>query len=264
MANIKTRFVAISSRKGGVGKTTTTILLATMIHYRTKLRVAIFDIDPQQSCISIREKDLRVLEYYRTSEPDNISMKRFHLLEKKGKGLYDIIDMGIPNEADEQEFYFATLEKYRTSNQYDIIFFDFPGWFEGTKSPEFTRLLARMNYVYVPYYPETSTGSTTVKYVNTLRKFLELGGESPLLGIGVFGWRFSKIAGRREFEGGLDKMRELGFPVFKNVVYDAFGVVNGRSTIFWFDFDGDKTLSGFLEEMLALLGFEFAKKEVVN
>ncbi|MCP5762177.1 ParA family protein, partial [Klebsiella pneumoniae] len=47
-------FIAFSSQKGGVGKSTFTTLVASLLHYRLGYNVAVFDCDfPQHSLMQM-------------------------------------------------------------------------------------------------------------------------------------------------------------------------------------------------------------------
>ena len=59
MKKEKELLVAIASQKGGVGKSVFTVLLASVLHYRKGLRVAVVDCDsPQHSIALMRERDM--------------------------------------------------------------------------------------------------------------------------------------------------------------------------------------------------------------
>src|SRR5690606_33701247 len=55
----RTKFIAFSSQKGGVGKSTFTTVTASLLHYQMGYNVAVFDCDyPQHSICQMRERDL--------------------------------------------------------------------------------------------------------------------------------------------------------------------------------------------------------------
>ena len=59
MKEEKELLVAVASQKGGVGKSVFTVLLASVLHYRKGLRVAVVDCDsPQHSIALMRERDI--------------------------------------------------------------------------------------------------------------------------------------------------------------------------------------------------------------
>src|SRR4051794_40124458 len=58
-----TKFIAISTQKGGGGKTTITELLASFFSYSAKKKVEIFDCDfPQYTLTKDRQDELKELE----------------------------------------------------------------------------------------------------------------------------------------------------------------------------------------------------------
>jgi cellulose biosynthesis protein BcsQ len=71
--------VCVANRKGGVGKTTTAVLLAQTLQDQSKVRVAVIDVDPQASAtLALGGDDLnvelsvRLLEKnHGQSDPDN-------------------------------------------------------------------------------------------------------------------------------------------------------------------------------------------------
>lgn len=62
-------YVAFSTQKGGAGKTTLTVLIASYLHYVKGKNVAIIDCDyPQHSIADMRERDFKMCEndeYYK-------------------------------------------------------------------------------------------------------------------------------------------------------------------------------------------------------
>ena len=56
-------FVALSNQKGGVGKSTLTVLLASYFHYHKAKNVLVVDCDyPQHSMMTMREWDIKNVE----------------------------------------------------------------------------------------------------------------------------------------------------------------------------------------------------------
>ena len=61
--NERTLKIAISSQKGGVGKSTCSILIASILHYLKNFNCAIVDADdPQHSIQVLRERDLAAVQ----------------------------------------------------------------------------------------------------------------------------------------------------------------------------------------------------------
>lgn len=66
-------YLAFSTQKGGAGKTTLTVLVASYLHYVKGYDVAVIDCDyPQHSIVEMRGRDLKMAkedEYSRHSFP---------------------------------------------------------------------------------------------------------------------------------------------------------------------------------------------------
>src|SRR5690625_7802023 len=80
--NQKTIFVAFSSQKGGVGKSTFTTLLTSTLHYRLGYNVAVFDADlPQHSLMKMKTRDLAMV--MENENLKRIAYKQFMSIKKK-------------------------------------------------------------------------------------------------------------------------------------------------------------------------------------
>jgi cellulose biosynthesis protein BcsQ len=78
----KTLKISFSTQKGGVGKSTMTTLLASVLHYRLGYNVLVLDCDfPQHSLGNMRDRDLKTVmqnEYHKRA-----AMKQFQSIDKK-------------------------------------------------------------------------------------------------------------------------------------------------------------------------------------
>lgn len=78
----KTLKISFSTQKGGVGKSTMTTLLASVLHYRLGFNVLVMDCDfPQHSLTNMRERDKRTImqnDYHKKA-----AMKQFQAINKK-------------------------------------------------------------------------------------------------------------------------------------------------------------------------------------
>lgn len=100
-ATKKTLKVSFSTQKGGVGKSTITILLASVLHYRLGYDVLVMDCDfPQYSLSNMRERDKKAImlnDYHKKA-----AMKQFQLINKKA---YPIIRCKAENAMEESNQY---------------------------------------------------------------------------------------------------------------------------------------------------------------
>lgn len=137
-ATKKTLKVSFSTQKGGVGKSTITILLAGVLHYRLGYNVLVMDCDfPQYSLSNMRERDKKAImvnEYHKKAV-----MKQFQLINKKA---YPIIRCKAENAIEESTRYIK-----QTTLVPDIIFYDLPGT-ANTKGVLTT--LKSMDFIFAP------------------------------------------------------------------------------------------------------------------
>ena len=114
----ETLYVAFSTQKGGVGKTTFTVLVASYLYYLKGYNVAVVDCDyPQHSISAMRKRDAEQVngdEYYK--------QLAFHQFNTLGKKAYPVL-CSSPDEA------IKTADEFLASAgmDYDVVFFDLPG-----------------------------------------------------------------------------------------------------------------------------------------
>ena len=89
--------VAFSTQKGGAGKTTLTVLIASYLYYVKGYSIAVVDCDyPQYSIVRMRERDIRMAtddEHYKA-----LAYGQFTRLDKK---MYPVIT-SVPDKVYEQ------------------------------------------------------------------------------------------------------------------------------------------------------------------
>ena len=92
----KTVFIAFSSQKGGVGKTTFTALVASTLHYRLGYNVVVFDADfPQHSLIKMKARDFAMVmenEFLKRGafkQFSTINKKAYQVIQHKAEGVLE-------------------------------------------------------------------------------------------------------------------------------------------------------------------------------
>ena len=134
----KTVFIAFSSQKGGVDKTTFTALAASTLHYRLGYNVAVFDADfPQHSLMKMKTRDLAMVmenEFLK-----RVAFKQFTTINKKAYPIIQHKAEGVLEAA--HDF----LES--ASVPVDFIFFDLPGT---VNTPGILKALAGMHHIFTP------------------------------------------------------------------------------------------------------------------
>lgn len=129
----KTKFVAFSTQKGGAGKTTLTVLVASYLHYVKGFDVAVIDCDyPQHSIVEMRDRDLKMAledEHYK-----RMAYEQFTRLEKKA---YPVVESNTKEAL-------ADAEYLLPQGDFDYVFFDLPGTIN---NEDLVHTLAQMDYI---------------------------------------------------------------------------------------------------------------------
>lgn len=131
-----TKVISVFSQKGGVGKSTISVLLANLFFFQSDLKVAIIDADyPQRSIFKRRQKELETINKDERLKKifDNIYTDR---------SPYPIIPADITNCKE-------TIKQLRSTGDFDFIFVDAHKRFalEGMKS-----FLSEVNYFLIPAF----------------------------------------------------------------------------------------------------------------
>lgn len=134
----ETLFVAFSTQKGGVGKTTFTVLAASYLHYLKGYNVAVLDCDfPQHSINAMRKRDTQQIEV-----DDYYKLMAYNQFKRLNKKAYPIICCS-PEDA------IASANNFLASTEvkFDVVFFDLPGT---VNSVGVLQSLANMDYIFTP------------------------------------------------------------------------------------------------------------------
>ena len=151
-------FVAFATQKGGAGKTTLTVLVASYLHYVKGYNVAVIDCDfPQHSIVEMRERDLKMAmedEYYK-----GMAYEQFTRLNKKA---YPIID----SNAEEA---LADADHLIPQGDFDFIFFDLPGT---VNNRGVLRTLMHVDYIIAPIAADRVVMESTLNYAVVVKEHI--------------------------------------------------------------------------------------------
>lgn len=200
-------FVAFSTQKGGAGKTTLTVLVASYLHYVKDYNVAVIDCDyPQHSLIELRERDMQYLdndEYYKSM--------MYEQMTKLGKKAYPIIESSPENALEDAN---EIIEQMNP----DIVFFDLPGTINNMAV---VRTLKEMDYIFSPISADRIVLESTLQYVITFSETLITTGKAKIKEIHLI---WNMVDGREKtnlYKVYEEVIEELGFPVFKTFLPDS-------------------------------------------
>jgi cellulose biosynthesis protein BcsQ len=177
----RTIFVAFSSQKGGVGKSTFTAIAASILHYRLGYNVAVFDCDfPQYSLIKMRTRDMTTV-----MENDvfkRIAYKQFTTINKKAYPIMKHKAEGLLEAAHD----FAES----STVPIDVIFFDLPGT---VNTPGILKALAGMHHIFTPITADRLVMESTLVFTQLMTDVIMKKGETSIKNISLF---WNQVDGR--------------------------------------------------------------------
>ena len=204
----ETLFIAFSTQKGGAGKTTLTVLVASYLHYVKGMNVAVVDCDyPQHSIAEMRKRDLKTV-----MEDEHYKLMAYRQLQRIRKKAYPIAESTAEDavaKADE------LLEKMPET---DIVFFDLPGTVNSTGV---LNTLVNMDYVFSPIAADRVVMESTLRFASRLNDTLIATGKTNIKGLYLL---WNMVDGREKSE--LYKVyeqviSELGLKVLNTFLPDS-------------------------------------------
>ena len=147
--------ISICNQKGGVGKSSLTVLLASYLHYTLGHDVLVMDCDyPQWSVHAQRERELSVLEnskYYKL-----MLIRQF---KATGRKLWPVIAC-TPTEAPERESQFLRASGYRPA----IVLYDLPGT---VNTAGVIEIFSALDCLFVPMKADKVVMGSTLSFART-------------------------------------------------------------------------------------------------
>jgi len=201
-------YVAFSTQKGGAGKTTLTVLVASYLHYVKGYNVAVVDCDfPQYSIHDMRQRDMDAAlkdNYYKA-----LAYEQFSRLQKKA---YPIV-CSRSEKAPE-----AAEGLIKLGHPLDFIFFDLPGTIN---SESIVNTLATMDYIFTPIAADRVVMESSVKFASVINEHLISTGKSNIKGLYLL-WNMVDGREKTELYEVYEKVcAELALPVMKTFLPDS-------------------------------------------
>lgn len=188
---MKTKIISCASEKGGSGKTTINIILATNLFFNYSKKVVLIDLDnPQYSVYKKRQRDLNEL-----SESEQGTAEIYPIEKSNINELNTLI-----------KTYYGKV---------DYIILDFPG----NLNEEMVKGLLYVEHIFIPFFlDELEINSTVIFYKTLKNNFLE-NDNRVLQGINLFFNRYEKIK-INKFAAIRSAFEKVGMPLMKSVVMD--------------------------------------------
>lgn len=204
----ETLFIAFSTQKGGAGKTTLTVLVASYLHYVKGMNVAVVDCDyPQHSIAEMRKRDLKTV-----MEDEHYKLMAYRQLQRIRKKAYPVAESTAEDAVTKAD---ELLEKMPET---DIVFFDLPGTVNSTGV---LNTLVNMDYVFSPIAADRVVMESTLRFASRLNDTLIATGKTNIKGLYLL---WNMVDGREKSE--LYKVYEqvigeLGLKVLKTFLPDS-------------------------------------------
>lgn len=177
----KTVFIAFSSQKGGVGKSTFTTLVASTMHYRLGYNIAVFDADfPQHSLMKMKSRDLAMvmeneaLKKLAYKQFTTINKKAYPIMQHKADSLLEAVHEFVND----------------SSVPVDVVFFDLPGT---VNTPGILKALAGMHHIFTPITADRVVMESTLIFTQLLQDVIMKKGETSIETINLF---WNQVDGR--------------------------------------------------------------------
>lgn len=205
----KTLKISFSTQKGGVGKSTMTTLVASVLHYRLGYNVLVMDCDfPQHSLIHLRERDMKTImqnEYHK-----RMAMKQFQAINKKA---YPIIRCKADTALQT-----ASEHVSQSAVKPDVIFFDLPGT-ANTKGVLTT--LKKMDFIFSPITADRLVVESTLGFTKAFIGLPQIEDENKEQVMWLF---WNQVDGRERtgvYEAYQSVIRQLNLSVMQSRIMDS-------------------------------------------
>lgn len=213
-ATEETIILAFAGQKGGPGKSTVLISLASHLQYALGKKVLVIDADkPQWAVSSMRNNELTGLQ------KDEEIQQRFALQNQR---VYQIQESDLASTGKQLEF-------LRFSGEYDVILVDTPGTLN---MPGYVECLQQCDYIFTPIEAEEMSLTSTFEFIAYAYKTVMPG--SRIKGVHPFWNKFIKNAKADLFKEMHIMMVSKGIKVMNQILEFSVHYQRAymRSTIF--------------------------------
>ena len=184
------KIISVAHRKGGIGKTSITLHLASALAIKKKLKVVVLDTDSQQSAFKYREYEQKV---YEGQEPP-------YLIERvQPKYLFD--------------------EIRHKREKFDVIFIDVPRLTEGSEDSQLSTAITYCDYLLIPVVAGDLEGLSTIEFVKLIQGIDQYKADKGF-SFKYYGF-LNKKNQRSENDHAVKFMKKLKVPMFENSLSDV-------------------------------------------
>jgi chromosome partitioning protein len=236
--------VSISTSKGGAGKSTLTAILSTFFFTHRQIKCCIIDLDPQESIIDTRKKELTGIKN-NPPKPNSLYYQAIYKnQENMKKPFLDIFRIELSEDFDSIESKINKLKE-----DYDVVFLDFPGSLNLHIN---TLLILKMlDVIFIPYYADQNGNSSTMKFIKGL---IDLKKNKKIhANFHVLFNRYQKVKNNENFKDSREFFITNNISLLNNVVYESTEVERYSTIIPLKPSNSEKNISHIAEEILNIL-----------
>lgn len=201
-------YVAISTQKGGAGKTTLTVLVASYLHYVKGYNVAVVDCDfPQYSIHDMRKRDMKAV-----MEDGHYKVLAYEQLKRLKKNPY-------PIRCSRAEDAIRTAENMvEAQPDLDFVFFDLPGTINNA---DVVQTISKMDYIFTPIIADRVVMESSIKFATVINEQMISTGKSGIKGIYLV-WNMVDGREKTELYKAYDKVcAEFALPILETYLPDS-------------------------------------------
>ena len=198
-------FVAVSNQKGGVGKSTMLVTLASLLNYSMGKNVAIVDCDAtQRSLFNLRERDMEMVE---------INKKYMVLLEEqrlRGCRIYPIRQAKPENAR-------PVAGELAAKADFDIVFIDLPGSMDISGV---LQTIFNVDYVLTPIAADNFVMDSSFVFAKSVMKCAENRKNIPLKDVFLFWTKVKKRSNTEVLDNYMALMKKQGLKILDSMIPD--------------------------------------------
>ena len=198
-------FVAVSNQKGGVGKSTMLVTLASLLNYSMDKSVAIVDCDStQRSLFNLRERDMEMVEK---------NKKYMVLLEEqrlRGCRIYPIRQAKPENAR-------QVAGELAAKADFDIVFIDLPGSMDISGV---LQTIFNVDYVLTPIAADNFVMDSSFVFAKSVMKCAENRKNIPLKDVLLFWTKVKKRSNTEVLDNYMALMKKQGLKILDSMIPD--------------------------------------------
>lgn len=201
--------IALCNQKGGVGKSTTSVCLASYLYYVMGKNVAVVDCDSHQhSLVNMRARDITAVE--KSDEYKQLIVTQYERTQRKA---YPIIEATAENAPEKINDFLDN-----TPDHYDVVIVDLPG---SISSKGVLRTIINMDYVLTPIIPDRMVMQSTLSFATAVSDYCKAHKDLPLKEFLFFWNRVDRRTSTEVFDAYAKIMERLELRVLESVIPES-------------------------------------------